>query len=433
MNILVFSEAAWDDKNSFGNTVSNLLCGKVWECDHFSNFYVRKKLPENKVADNYYNLSAVDILKGILRLRIQGTQFTSKELHNIAMSEMISGENEQAQINKLHRKKNEFIYFGHEQIWRSRLWLNRFFSKFIKENDPDILFAFATSPYILWPLIQYLKKHTQCRIVLLIADDVFGNYDRHAFYRKGYLKREFAKCLQSADKLYGISDEMSELYANRFDKPVTTLYKGCDLSLKPKGFFNHPLRFVYAGNLFWGRDNTLSAVATALERINESGVKAMLEIYTGSAITASVKKELERPGVSRIMGPRPYEEIKQIIQGSDVVLHVESFEQQAIDTVRYSFSTKVIDCLQSGNQVLGIGPREIASIAYIRKVPGAVVIDNADEIETSIFDLVKNQELLSKNAAATRDFAQEHHEIKAMQKKLRESFEQLTDNHFLDK
>ena len=199
--------------------------------------------------------------------------------------------------------------------------------------------------------------------------------------------------------------------------------------MQPKGFFNQPLRFVYAGNLFWGRDDTLSAVADALERINDGGVKAVLEVYTGAAITAEVKEKLERPGTSHIMGSRPYEEIKQIMHGADVVLHVESFEQQAIDTVRYSFSTKVIDCLQSGNQVLGIGPREIASIAYIRKVPGSVVIDDASKIEAAISNLVKNQALFSKNVEITRDFAQKHHEIGSVQKKLRESFEQLIDKN----
>lgn len=429
MNILVFSEAAWDDKNSFGNTISNFFCGNIWKQDSFSNFYARKKLPDNKASVSYYNLSAVDILKGFFKFHIEGEQFTSEEIQAECTAKNTVGAKEQAQINKLHQNKNEFVYFGHEQIWRSRLWLNKYFAKFIAENAPNILFSFAASPYILWPLIQYLKKHTQCKIVLLIADDVFGSYDRYAFYRRGYLKREFTKCIQSADKLYGISDEMSALYANRFDRPVTTLYKGCDLSLQPKGFFNQPLRFVYAGNLFWGRDDTLSAVADALERINDGGVKAVLEVYTGAAITAEVKEKLERPGTSHIMGSRPYEEIKQIMHGADVVLHVESFEQQAIDTVRYSFSTKVIDCLQSGNQVLGIGPREIASIAYIRKVPGSVVIDDASKIEAAISNLVKNQALFSKNVEITRDFAQKHHEIGTVQKKLRESFEQLIDKN----
>jgi len=424
MNILVFSEAAWDDKNSFGNTVSNFLCGDVWKAEHFSNFYARKQVPDNHVKALYYNLSAVDIVKGLVKGHIEGTSFTTEEIAQKDNAITAAHTKEQKNIDKLHQNKNDFIYYGHELIWRSRIWLNRYFDAFVKKAAPDIMFAFATSPYILWPLIQYLKKNTVCKVVLLIADDVYGNYKDTAFYRRGYLKREFEKCICAADKLYGISDEMSELYTKRFGKPVTTLYKGCDLSSPPKQYLNHPIRFVYAGNLFWGRDDTLAKIAEAIERQNAKGVKATLEIYTGATVTDDMRKKLERTGTARIMGARPYEEIKRIMHEADVVLHVESFDADAKETVRYSFSTKIIDCLQSGNQVLGIGPEGIASIEYLRKTAGAVVIDRPESIETTISKLLNSNDL-QENAKKTRAFALEHHEIKTVQQGLRGDFERL--------
>ena len=83
MNILVFSEAAWNDENSFGNTVSNFFYGNVWKQDSFSNFYARKKMPNNKVSVSYCNLSAVDILKGVFKFHIEGKQFTSEEIQKM--------------------------------------------------------------------------------------------------------------------------------------------------------------------------------------------------------------------------------------------------------------------------------------------------------------------------------------------------------------
>ena len=53
MNILIFDEASWDDRNSFGNTVSNFFCGKAWNDDNFCNFYARKKKPDNKANVSY--------------------------------------------------------------------------------------------------------------------------------------------------------------------------------------------------------------------------------------------------------------------------------------------------------------------------------------------------------------------------------------------
>ena len=425
MNILIFNEAAWNDKNSFGNTVSNLFCGKEWNSDNFSSFYVRKQLPDNKANVMYYNLSAIDILKGICRLKIKGQVFFSEDIELRIASYSSAHKNEQKRIDKLHQNKKDFIYWGHELIWRSRLWINQYFKQFISKADPDILFAFATSPFILWPLICYLKKHTSCKVVLLIADDVYGNYDRMPLYRRKYLKALLKKSILNADKLYGISDEMSAQYKRMFSKDVTTLYKGCDLSIIPKQYLNKPLRFVYAGNLLWGRDDILAKIASAIKKENEYEKKANLEIYTGMTITEKLQDMLNISGCSQIMGVRSYDEIKKIMHDADVVLHVESFDEKNIETVRYSFSTKIIDCLQSGAQVLGIGPAGIASIEYIRKVDGAVVIDDLTQIQYTIGSIIRDQECILDNIEKTRKYAIAHHEISSVQEKLKKDLENL--------
>lgn len=423
MNILIFSEAAWDDKNSFGNTVSNFFCGDIWENDKFLNYYARNQIPDNKANVNYYQLSAVDVIKGALKLKIRGKKFSSKDIatrHNLYFDH----EREQRSIDKLHKNKNEFVYYVHEAIWRSRIWINEDFDSFINQNKPDVLFAFATSPYILWPLIKYLKKKTMCKIVLLVADNTYEGYEKNIWYRRRYLKRMLKNCILSADRVYGISDEMSQLYQDMFHVNVTTLYKGCDLSLSPKNYTNNPLRFVYAGNLFWGRDDILSTIAETIEDQNQNGVKAVLEIYTGATITPELEKKLNHGESSRIMGARPYDEIKQIMHDADVVLHVESFDEDSIETVKYSLSTKIIDCLQSGSQVFGIGPNGIASIEYLKKVDGAIVVDSREKIKEQLSALLQDKNILE-HVKQIREYATEKHEISEVQNKLRKELEKL--------
>ena len=423
MNILFFSQAAWDNKNSVGNTFSNLFEGDIWSNDMFFHMFARKKVPDNRIKAYYYHISAADIVRGLLKNQNKAQESFEEGGHKRASVEN-ADQKEQRHIDNLHKGNHEFLYYLHEAVWRSRLWRDKQFDRFIKKASPDILFAFATSPYILWPLIQYLKKHTTCKVVLLVADDVYGSYDRCVFYRRGYLRRELENCILAADKLYGISDEMSELYANRFGRPVATLYKGCDLTMEPKQYLNQPLRFVYAGNLLWGRADTLAQVAEALERINQDGQKAVLEVYTGTTVTEELRQRLEKDSTSRIMGSRPYEEIKRILHEADVVLHVESFEKKQQDTVRYSFSTKIIDCLQSGAQVLGIGPAGIASIEYLKKVDGAAVIDRQEGVMEAVEDLIR-QGTMPENAKRTRQYALQKHERNAVQEKLRNDFETL--------
>ena len=110
---------------------------------------------------------------------------------------------------------------------------------------------------------------------------------------------------------------------------------------------------------------------------------------------------------------------------ADVVLHIESFDRDNIETVRYSFSTKIIDCLQSGNQVLGIGPKGIASIEYLKKVDGAIVVDDQNNIFDVIQQIVLHSDELNENRKLTREYAKKYHEINAVQQSIRKDFEKL--------
>lgn len=426
MNILVFNENAWDNKNSFGNTLSNWLEGDVWKDDVFLNFYTRFQIPENHLRVSYYRLTPVDIVKGILRGRITGLEFQTSDIAQMRNAMKASAQTEKNRIDRFHTGHSQLVYLAHELLWMSGVWRNRQFKRFVETNCPDILIAFAGGPAILWPLVRYLKKHTHCKIVLFVSDDFYGEYAKLPIYRSWYLTKTLKQAILEADGLYAVSDEMSRLYEKRFGKPTQTLYKGCDLSVEPKQYLNQPLRFVYAGNLLWGRDDTLAAVAEALEQVNVGGTKATLEIYTAATVTDALRRKLQRPGTSQIMDPRPYDEIKGILHGCDVVLHVESFDEKTIETVKYSFSTKIIDCLQSGNQVLGIGPAGIASIEYLRKIPGAAVVDTRDQIQNAIEEMIEYREKIPENARKIRAFARENHEINSVRKKLRQDFLTLT-------
>lgn len=422
MNILIYGVNAWNDTNSFGNTISNWFCGDEWENDNFSNFYNRSQLPDNKAAVNYYCLTSVDIIKGLFKGKIKGRTFSSDELQQLGTKAQSDAQSERSVLDYIHSHNVRWVYWADDLLWMSKIWLNRYFKDFIQSENPDIFFAFAHRPAILWPVISYIKKHTACKAVLFVADDVRSNYRGAAGCWKRHLLK---KCIGAADKLYAVSEEMSAAYSNYYGKQISTLYKGCDLSLPPRDELNRPKRIVYAGNLSYGRDATLSAVAEALKKINADGIRASLEIYSTATITEELDKKLNIQGSSRLMGSRPYDEITEILHEADIVLHVESFEQKSIDEVRYSLSTKIADCLQSGAFVLGIGPKNIASIEYLRKVDGAFVIDKTGEIESKLEEILLDDRMISENIKKTRNYALAYQELGLTRRKLRNDLKAL--------
>lgn len=227
-----------------------------------------------------------------------------------------------------------------------------------------------------------------------------------------------------SDKVYGISKEMCKAYEKEFGCKVSLLTKGCRLNT-PKNYVNNPLQFVYAGNLLYGRNEVLSVIAKCLDDINRDSKKAELSIYTNTNITSKISKSLNIDGSSTLYNARPYDEIMGVMRKADVVLHVESFEPEQIKLVRYSFSTKITDCMQSGSAMMVIGPKGIASVEYPRKIDGVFVVDDLSLIGTTLREIVKAPHQIVKRAKQLMEYAKTYHEITGIRSKLQSDFQNL--------
>lgn len=336
----------------------------------------------------------------------------------------IEAGNEQTLIQNAQRGKKEWMYLVTDLAYSTGVWKSAAYKRFIAEANPDIVFSFAEADAFLYENYCYLKQHTHAKIVTFIADDTYGSYLENKTIRNRLQARRFHKMMHMSDLVYGASEMMCQAYQRDFGRKVIPLYKGCTLGAVKKSN-NNPLRIVYAGNLLWGRSDILGALAEALEKVNKENTKATLEIYTGSFVTPEMESKLNRGESSRIMGRRAYEEIVQIMHDADIVLHVESFDSRTIKIVRYSFSTKIIDCMQSGTAMMVIGPAGIASVEYPRQIPGVIVVDKIEDIQQRVKDIVSNPSVLVESAQSINDFAQKNHSIDSVRKSLHDDFIEL--------
>lgn len=428
MNILVFSESAWDDTNSLGNTLSNFFDGNIWENDNFYHIYLRNARPNNKICTNYYRMTMFDMAKHYFNKEKIGIEFDyslKNENNDFSKKE----KKEQRYINFLHRHSLKFIYSLIDFLFRQKKWINSNFKKYINKVNPDIVFLFVTSASIFSPFAEYVKKNTTAKIITFIADDIYGSYKHKFIFNRNKLRKELSSIISFSDKVYAISNELCNEYKTLFNKEINILYKGCNFDFPIKANINNQLKFVYAGNLLYGRDEILSLIARAIQKSNnKNNQKAFLEIYTNSPITDELKNKLNIKNSSLIIGKRKYNEIIQIMHNADFNLHVESFEMKQIDKVKYSFSTKIVDCLQSGSLLVGIGPLSISSIKYIKKIPGACVIDNVENINNQIETLILNKHEILLNVNKIRNYAIKYHDRKKIQEKLKNDFINLQKN-----
>ena len=151
--------------------------------------------------------------------------------------------------------------------------------------------------------------------------------------------------------------------------------------------------------------------------------KLLLKIYSPTVVDTEIINRMNISGASEFLGAKPYDEIVEILHSADVVLHVESFEEEQKKVVKHSFSTKITDCMQSGSVLFSIGAKELASIDITSEIPGAFVANSLDEIHKKVEEIAVAN--LYENAKKIRKYAIENFAIEKIQEKIITDFKNI--------
>lgn len=404
MKVLVISRNAWDITNSIGNTLSNFFTGI--EDLEFANIYFRSSHPDNKNCKLYYRVTEKDIIRNWFSPHKLGERFlwdsankksgaTDKELKEKSLIRFIQKNN-----LKLAYKLSNFL-------WYSKKWLNDNLKDFVEEFKPDVVFTFVKSAPQYYLTVKFLKENYGIPVFSWIADDEYSILkNKHKTNEINNIKY----ILESSSVVTGCTKEICDYYNSVFGCNATPLYKGCFFSAPVKSTVNSPVKLVYAGNLLYGRFDIIKKISDSLEKIDKGKKKVSFEIYSNTLLSKKDQKYLIQNSCTEYMGKQDYDFIVKRLADADVVLHVESFDSEQILKTKYSFSTKIIDCLQSGNVMLAVGPSDVASIKYVKKIDGAYTIDNLSNLDTGLKELLDDFKNFVSRAAQSREFALNCHD-----------------------
>ena len=415
MKILVLSNAAWDVRNSVGNTLSNWFDG--WTDAEISCIYSRDALPNCTCCKRFLSVSPLNIVRNIFRPWTIGRVFDNENTEKCVSSNNM----EDNAVKNFKGWKRKFALLFVDLLYQSNIWFNSKVNRFIADSNPDVVFMFSIPDAFRYNLLKYIRTHTKAKVVQYIADDIYGaTFIDNNLIDKIHRSR-YRNLIHMADKVYGASEQMCSFYQDQFGINVSPLYKGCDIE-RPKAYVNTPIKIVYAGNLLYGRDKSLLSLAEAIHSVNQSSIRVELYIYSGSSLSEEIDNKIKTLSGTYFCGRISYDEVKKKLHEADLVLHVESFEPKQIQLVRYSFSTKIIDCLQSGSTLFVIGPKGIASVEYPRRIPGAIVVDNVDDVPNTLSSLLDKPQILLERAKDMYDFATEKHSLLNVRKRIQCDF-----------
>ncbi len=419
MRVLVLSNTAWNNNNSFGNSFSNIFEGL--ENVDIANIFCRQEKPKNNVVSRYFQITEKALLKNLCN-----KNHPSGKVVYVDNAEEMT-DNEIKAFDYARKKRWRVMFWLRDMIWKVGRWKSYELKTFIDDFNPDLLFMPIYYSSYLNDILVFIKEYTNKPMLGYISDDCYTlrQFSLSPFYwiDRLYKRRKVKKSIDMCEILYVISDIQKKEYDKCFNKDCKILWKINDFDEQPV-YEEHSdiIKLVYTGNIGTGRYKQLSLIGKQLAEINKDKKIMELDIYTQTPLSKKMQKALDLPGIN-MKGGIPVSEVDSVQNSADILVHVESFDLKDRLAVHQSFSTKIVDYLYKGKCILAVGPHDVASIDYLKKNDAALVAVNSEELKTVLERAANNKDLLWEYGKKAWDCGKKNHQRKDIQARLKQDFE----------
>ena len=370
--VLVLSNACFSNSSSNGRTMRNFFSG--WPVEKLAQFYIHGAALDQCVCRRYYCVSDGAALSAFLK----GKPACNKKTASAPKSQPAKT------TGKIQR--NAISMLLRDLIWNSMRWAGNAFYEWVEAFSPELILLQAGDCAFLFRLARQLSQRYQIPLVIYNSEAYyFKEFDYfradgigkavYPFFHRRFC-REFEKTIKAAVCSIYCCDKLKNDYDKVFGLPSFVVHTGSELvpvSQRPGG---GELRISYLGNLGVGRHTGLVEIGDALRKISP-GLK--LDIYGKLPHEEIGQKFAECKGIC-FHGFVPYEKVKEVIADSDVLVHTESFEAFYKEDLKYAFSTKIADCLNSGRCFLLYAPENMACTQYLKANQAAWVVDRQESL-----------------------------------------------------
>ncbi|MGU8477316.1 hypothetical protein ACV3QH_08585 [Clostridium perfringens] len=409
--LLVVSNDPISKTSNNGKTIASFIDEK--DKNYVRQLYFSTEKPSVK-GYLYYQLSDKDVLKGIFRQKQRGRACEAID----RISQLASEHNH----NKI--KRNAFTRILREFLW-SKNWKSKQLIKWLDEYKPDVVFFVAGDSGFAYKIVNFIVNRYKSRLVTYITDDYIMPRNKENMIekiRRKYIRKKMLNCIEESDEYFTISTLMQDAYYKLSGKK-SNLMINITSSLKMKCDFgkleNKNINIIYTGSLYYNRDKTIGLVAEAVSRYNEKikGQKKHIEISVYSNIEPDIrsKQKFVKKNICEYRGSLNPEELKYALNRADILLFVESFDEEMKEKTKYSLSTKVPEYMSVGKPILAIGPNDIGSMNYLNDV--AFCANSEEKIYSVIQQMLSSHEAMNQKARlAIEKFNNNHNAV--AQKKL---------------
>lgn len=423
MRILLLISEAWNDRLHPNNNMTNWFNGMPDV--EIATVYANPALPDNKCCKKYFQLSEMTMVKSLIGGPRAGRSF------NLDPSKYVSRPDIKEESHSVYQlfksASNNFVRLTRDLIWKFGKINIKELRNFINDFNPDIIFSQRMGSVKMCRLERLVKKIADVPIVAYTGDDEYSlnqiSYSPLYWIRRFWVRHELKKNIPMYDLFYSMSEEQMNEFRKAFGSNMKFLVKTGDFDKeKIHRQIHNPMVITYAGKLYCNRWKTLAMLAECISQINEQGGNFVLNIFTRDKVSSKQRQILNTGVYSFIKGGVSADELKEVYNNSDILLHVESFDKANSLAVRYSFSTKIMECMSSGCAVMAIGKRDQAGCSYLKRQDAAIVASSQSEILEILLKLSTNTSLINEYALKAYNCGRNHHNRELIQAQIKSDF-----------
>lgn len=407
MKVLVISHNPLCSYNGMGKTLSSLL--SCFRREELCQLYIYPSYPDQALCASYYRVTDKDVLKSLPVLRTPGGE-VAQEL--IRPDQSYYEDSRDEALYRMPKNKSPLRRLARDSIWRLSRWYGKELRAWLAREAPDRILVAPGPAKFLYDLALDISENLDIPIAVYLCDEYYFVRPERSLLGKlqqRLLNRKMETLMARSALLITICEELKTAYGSRFSVPAHVVMTGSMLNA-PAQTPPTAQRISYFGNLRCGRYLSLAQIGRALDEVNRiQGVDYKLDVYT-----AEKNKDILGPfsGVRSIQ-IHPFllgAQYRSMLIDSELLLHVEGFDEKSKDRVRHSISTKIADSLASGIPLLAFGPRGIASMEYLRRNECAFVCSDPAELPKTLHHAMEDPEARRHVAGTALRTAKEYHD-----------------------
>ena len=384
--ILLFSHSGFSDTEANGITMKNLLA--AWQAEEKAEFYCNVSAPDFTAAHRYFRVTDMQMMKAFFGKKSQHIYTASADASPQGSSSAKASARKIPRFLK-QQKYNFGIKWAREIMWKISPWGHRKLRRWMQEFAPQVIVYMVGESLFMDGKVEKACKQLGVPLVLYnceayrIIDLKKRKGLERAYYRK--CQKRYAKLQDSASLVIYNSPMLQAGFEEMYPKKARTMiaYNSAKADFRPYES-QGTVKITYFGNLGVGRAESLLTAAEILSQIEPT---MCIDVY-GSADAQTEAKLCACKNIC-FHGFLQQDKLHEVIEQSDILLHVESFDEAIAQKLRYAFSTKIAQCLCAGRCLLTFAPEEIGSTQYLRSF-GLPVATQAQEFQALLQDVISD-------------------------------------------